>query len=203
MTKVYTPDREYAGISAGIQFRGGVAEVDEASHPAAMAYFRRSGYGIGRRPGAIAEETGGSHQPVPPVVHRGTPLRDAAVDPMPGDFLPPINAGEADPHGPLVVSPEIHAAPTGPIRPGPVAVDDPDRQSAEETRLAEAVRVDQQDVGGATVAAAIEADAPDAPSIPGARATKAEWVDHAESRGIARDEAEDMTIAQIRERLGV
>jgi hypothetical protein len=30
----------------------------------------------------------------------GTPLRDAAVDPKPEDFLAPINAGEANPHGP-------------------------------------------------------------------------------------------------------
>ncbi len=42
----------------------------------------------------------------------GTKLRDAAVDPLPGDFLGPINAGvegpEGNPHGPNVVNPEIH-----------------------------------------------------------------------------------------------
>lgn len=34
----------------------------------------------------------------------GEPLRDAAVDPDQGDYLPPVNAGTADPHGPEVVS---------------------------------------------------------------------------------------------------
>lgn len=42
----------------------------------------------------------------------GTKLRDAAVDPLPGDFLGPVNAGvegpEGNPHGPNVVNPEIH-----------------------------------------------------------------------------------------------
>lgn len=40
------------------------------------------------------------------VVRIGTPLRDAAVDPRPGDASVPTNAGQADPHGPLVVSPQ-------------------------------------------------------------------------------------------------
>lgn len=39
---------------------------------------------------------------------QGTPVRDAAVDPQPGDWLAPIGAGEADPHGPDVVSPGLH-----------------------------------------------------------------------------------------------
>lgn len=40
----------------------------------------------------------------------GTPVRDAAVDPADGDFLVPLGAGEADPHGPDVVSPGLHAS---------------------------------------------------------------------------------------------
>lgn len=44
----------------------------------------------------------------------GTPLRDAAVDPRPGDFLPPTNAGVpgplGNPHSRHVVAPEIEAA---------------------------------------------------------------------------------------------
>jgi hypothetical protein len=50
------------------------------------------------------------------VVERiGTPLRDASVDPNPDGFLVPVNAGLADPHGPLVRSlvagtPEYDAA---------------------------------------------------------------------------------------------
>jgi hypothetical protein len=31
-------------------------------------------------------------------------IRDAAVDPRPEDFLPPTNAGQANPHGPEVVA---------------------------------------------------------------------------------------------------
>lgn len=40
------------------------------------------------------------------VIRIGTPLRDAAVDPRPGDASVPTNAGLADPHSPLVVAPE-------------------------------------------------------------------------------------------------
>lgn len=67
----------------------------------------------------------------------GTKLRDAAVDPRPGDFLPPTNAGEpgqlGNPHGPTVVSPQIHGSEGNrAIRPGLVA-DVPATQSTEET----------------------------------------------------------------------
>ena len=72
----------------------------------------------------------------------GTPLRDAAVDPRPWDFLPPTNAGKADPHGPLVVAPGIHGVGPEPIRPGEVFVDDTDRQEGAETALAQAVLVE-------------------------------------------------------------
>lgn len=37
----------------------------------------------------------------------GAPLRDAAVDPAPGDYLPPTGAGTADPHSEAVVSPTL------------------------------------------------------------------------------------------------
>lgn len=67
-------------------------------------------------------------------VHYGTRLRDGAVDPRPGDFLGPTNAGaEGDlgnPHGPHVVNPEIHGS--AGIRPGLVS-SDPATQSEEET----------------------------------------------------------------------
>lgn len=72
----------------------------------------------------------------------GTPLRDAAVDPKPWDFLPPTNAGEADPHGPLVVAPGIHGVGPKPIRGGEVFVDNPEKQEKAETALAEAVLVE-------------------------------------------------------------
>lgn len=67
----------------------------------------------------------------------GTPLRDGAVDPLPGDFLGPTNAGAegelGNPHGPSVISPEIHGSQgVRPIRPGAVS-EDPEVQDAEET----------------------------------------------------------------------
>lgn len=67
----------------------------------------------------------------------GTPLRDAAVDPRPTDFLAPTNAGLAgeagNPHGPHVISPEIHGSEgVRPVRSGPVS-DDPAAQDTEET----------------------------------------------------------------------
>jgi hypothetical protein len=40
-------------------------------------------------------------------VHIGTHLRDAAVNPMPSDLLPPTNVGHVDPHGPDCVAIEI------------------------------------------------------------------------------------------------
>lgn len=66
----------------------------------------------------------------------GTSLRDAAVSPVAGDFLPPINAGAAgelgNPHGPTVVSPGIHGVQgVRPILAGPVS-DDNDVQEAAE-----------------------------------------------------------------------
>lgn len=45
--------------------------------------------------------------PNPSPDRTGTPLRDGAVDPRPDDYLGPSNAGEADPHGPLVVNPGL------------------------------------------------------------------------------------------------
>lgn len=69
-------------------------------------------------------------------VTHGTPLRDAAVDPKDTDFLPPVNAGTADPHGPEVYAPGIHALQDlRPVRPGPVS-DTPEVQSREESEHA-------------------------------------------------------------------
>ena len=67
----------------------------------------------------------------------GTRLRDGAVDPRPGYFLGPTNAGAegelGNPHGPTVVNPEIHAMQDNrPVRTGAVS-DDADTQSADET----------------------------------------------------------------------
>lgn len=70
----------------------------------------------------------------------GTRLRDAAVDPRPDDFLAPTNAGEpgelGNPHGPSVVSPEIHGSQgVRPIRPGDVSGDATTQDAAETAHL--------------------------------------------------------------------
>lgn len=195
MTKIYAPNRQANGVAAGVQFKDGVAETDDHR---ALAYFARAGYGIGEYkppPGeASAVDARDVSQPIP----LGTRLRDAAVDPRASDFLPPTNAGDADPHGLLVVSPQLHASETGPIRPGPVAVDHPRQQSAEEMALDHRAFVEQEPAPTAVQPVAGPADV--TVSQPGAKATKADWVDYAVARGLSRDEAEDMTRAAIQKR---
>lgn len=196
MPKIYAPNRDYTGHSAGVAFAAGVGETDD---PAALAYLARAGYGIGAPPPAADGQWSRQVELPPARIQIGTPLRDAATDPQPGDFLAPVNAGRADPHSPAVVAPEIHASPTGPIHPGDVGTGAPATQDAQETALAAATRVDGQDVGQATADAAAAATV----EAPGANAKKADWVAYAESRGIPRAEAEDLSIARLRERLGV
>ena len=72
----------------------------------------------------------------------GTSLRDAAVAPAAEDYLAPVNAGlegeAGNPHGPNVVSPEVHASQgVRPVRPGPVSPT-VDVQDAEESAHATA-----------------------------------------------------------------
>lgn len=208
MTKVYAPNRAYNGPGAGgVMFIDGVGETDNA---AALAYFRNAGYGIDEPParGEPAPARVGP-EPVEPVVSVGEPLRDAAIAPLPKDFLPPINAGEADPHGPLVVSPGLHAVSPAPIRPGPVAVHDPAQQNRDESELAEAVLVQGVPVPEAVAAVAPPAPAPIAatPAIvtggaPAKRATVGEWRDYAVAQGLDAVEAADMTKDQLVERFG-
>lgn len=198
MTKVFAPNRGYDGLSAGVQFKNGVANTDD---PRALAYFARAGYGIGAYKAPPAATPAVDARDAAERVVLGTPLRDAAVDPRPGDFLPPVNAGQADPHGPLVVAPGIHGVGPAPIRPGAVHVDDVRRQNDEETELAARVLVEGEP---ATIAAQIgaEGDVSDAAGRPAKSATKAAWVDYAVSRGLAREEAEDLTITALQERFG-
>lgn len=73
-------------------------------------------------------------------VQVGTKLRDAAVDPRPDDYLPPTNAGQANPHGPLVVAPEIHGSGPAPLTPGVVTEE-------RETKAAELSLVDGKPAG--------------------------------------------------------
>jgi hypothetical protein len=153
---VHAPVKDFEGEVAGVRFEDGQAEVERGS--AAFQYFRAAGYRVEGQP-----ERDPAPEPPDPrdlgqdgdgIVVVGTRLRDAAVDPRPEDFLPPTNAGLANPHGPLVVSPGLHASETGPIAPGAVS-STPAVQQAKETALAEAVFVEGQPVKDAT------ADVPD------------------------------------------
>lgn len=157
---VRAPDPSFEGSVAGIAFVKGAAKVDPKDNPGAYGYFQSAGYEIsgktlndapgqyarGREPEGAAPGTPDN----PDGIERGAAPRDAAVvkdaaGPMSDAFMPPTNAGEADPHGPRVVSPGLHAVPPAPIRPGEVHVDDVARQEAEETKLAERVLVEGEE----------------------------------------------------------
>jgi len=192
VTVIHSPEQGYTGPGpAGLHFENGRAETDSDM---VVRYARKAGYGIDEE--ASAEEA--PEQPdardFAEAEQVGTRLRDAAVDPRPEDFLPPTNAGEADPHGPLVVAPGIHASETGPIHPGDVHVDEPELQEAQETALAEAVFVQGEDVTEATRAAAGEVEV----ERPVQSAAKGDWVDYAVTVGeVSREDAEAMTKAQL------
>lgn len=69
------------------------------------------------------------------VVQMGSPLRDAAVDPAAGDYLPPRNAGrpgpDGNPHGTNVVAPGLEP-PTGFYADDPNVDDDGFHRGADE-----------------------------------------------------------------------
>lgn len=150
MAKVEAPNAEYNGPGpGGAVFENGVAEVDD---DAALNYYRSAGYKVSGKVDSPIE----SPEPPDPrevtEVVEGTRLRDAAVDPEPGDFLPPTNAGQENPHGSKVVSPEIHASGPAGIRPGEVYVEDAGKQQERETAFAEARLIDQQQAADAVAA---------------------------------------------------
>lgn len=151
--EVRAPNVGYTGLSAGVAFAEGVAQVDPANR-AALSYFRNAGYVV----------DGVDYAPVEPIETVLTPgmsanpdgiirqpwSNDAAImanagGPDSDAFMPPTNAGLADPHGPLVVSPGLHAVPPAPIVPGPVGGDGiTGNQEQRETLVASAVLVDRQ-----------------------------------------------------------
>ena len=217
--KVYSPNAALNATKAGVTFTDGVAEVDE-ENSSALAYFRRHGYGVGSKPA--------SPEPVEPEVDArdvtapesiGTRLRDAAVDPQPEDFLPPVNAGEADPHGPHVVAPEIHASGPAGIHPGIVGVGEPERQNAQERALAKARLIEREPAS--TFAADEDADRgpldmsdpgsveessddgiADGPDLPTKSAAKGDWVAYAVAQGLSADEADALTKTELVDRFG-
>jgi hypothetical protein len=183
MARVFAPNKAYNGTTAGVRFANGVADTDDAD---ALAYLARAGYGVDEYKAAPSSTTAVDARDAGDPIPIGTRLRDAAVDPRASDFLPPTNAGEADPHGPDVVSPQIHGSETGPIVAGRVAVTDPALQEAKETAADEDVFVEGQEV-----------DAIASIDQPAASASKAAWVEFAVGRGMPRETAEDMTKAEL------
>lgn len=174
MTKVTTPVKGFTGQVLGVHFTDGKGETDD---PTALGYFRRKGYTVAgetieRTEHSIpdARDVGFLGSGIEP---QGTRLRDAAVDPRPEDFLPPSNAGEADPHGPEVVSPGLHAVEGAkPVTPGKVP-DEPDAQEAKETAATgNAERPAKSAAKGDWVAYAVAQGLPDAGVL-----TKAELIE--------------------------
>lgn len=126
--KIHAPNPEYTGQTVFgetvLEFKDGVADHDGELPHGVRQYMQGAGYGLGKRAGE-AEKTPAPADPRDVTFEQGgTPLRDAAVDPHPGDFLPPTNAGKdgeaGNPHGPNVVAPQIHASSGQPVVPGPV-----------------------------------------------------------------------------------
>lgn len=141
MAKVEAPNKDYNGPGPGnATFENGVAEVED---DAALNYYRGAGYKVS---GKVDNPVETPEVPDPRATTEervGTQLRDAAVDPEPSDFLAPVNAGKGDPHGPEVVSPEIHASGPAGIRPGDVHVDELDEQEKAEKAHADARLIQQ------------------------------------------------------------
>lgn len=103
MARIEAPNPEFEGKIGTVRFIDGVAETEDL---AVIGYCQGAGYkvsGVQRNPLSMPPNT-------PPADPRfvqpelvGGALRDAAVNPKPGD-VPPVNAGLANPHGPEVVA---------------------------------------------------------------------------------------------------
>ncbi|MBG0560722.1 hypothetical protein [Actinoplanes aureus] len=171
MVKIIAPNREYNGTVGDVQFKDGVADTD---NPAVLAYCRSAGYEVGGETATTLEE------PAPADPREvgngliGTPLRDAAVDPKPEDFLAPVNAGQANPHGAEVVSPEIHAA-LGPTPLVPGLVGDPAMQQDRESEAARLALVDQLPAA-AVVDELADGNAQEQPAGNASQEAWADWV---------------------------
>jgi hypothetical protein len=156
MARIEAPHRGYNGPGpGGAVFEDGVATVDDEG---AINYYRSAGYTVdGEGPGGDEPDVPDPRQLEDNVL--GTRLRDAAVDPEPTDFLAPINAGQDNPHGPAVISPEIHTSGPKGVRPGEVYVDDLGKQEAREQAYAEVVLGQQVDANEAVATEVPDLDA--------------------------------------------
>lgn len=155
MAKIEAPNKDYNGPGpGGAKFKDGVAHTDDET---AINYYRDAGYTVdGTSPEVDTPEPPDPRDIEDEVV--GTRLRDAAVDPQSEDFLAPINAGKANPHGPQVVSPEIHGSGPKGIRPGTVPLDDNGKQEEREKEFAKARLVENQPAAEANAAAVPDTD---------------------------------------------
>ncbi|MCZ7376542.1 hypothetical protein [Micromonospora sp. WMMC250] len=195
MARIEAPNKEYDGRIGDVVFKDGVAETNDR---AVIQYCQGAGYEVS---GEVLNPLEASEVPDPREVGEevsGTRLRDAAVDPREGDFLPPTNAGQANPHGPEVVAPGIHAvAGPGPIVPGPVGrleqtedggqvvITDTAEQQRRETTAAEQVFLERRSVPEVTaeLGEAVGQPAPeqqsadDRPEPPAGNASQEAWAD--------------------------
>jgi len=202
MARITSPVPGFTGDGPqGLRFEDGQATTD---NEALIAYFRRKGYGVDGDPVLPADPDPADPREVSEVVV-GTRLRDAAVDPREGDFLPPTNAGEANPHGPQVVSPGIHGERPGPVAPGLVS-DDPKLQEEKEARAAvAAIAGDLMEDRDASREAEILAGSPtldQPPTAPAGNASKDEWAAYAVEMGANPEGLKDLTRDQIRSEYG-
>lgn len=203
MAQITSPVSGFTGTTylgpTRLDFVDGVADSDDLTD-GQKAYLVGAGYGIGSASVTVPEpQEVADPRDFDPVEQVGEPLRDAAVDPEPSDFLPPTNAGQANPHGPDVVSPGIHALQdVRPVKPGDVHVDDLDAQQEAETEHA-AVHtsgepvIDNVDGDGETVADALDENQPTVADAGDKGADSAdeqdEDVDPGELKGAALDDA--------------
>jgi hypothetical protein len=186
------------------------ATDDDAKASTKAELIERYGSGsIATRP-LVAVDSRDVSEPIP----FGTKLRDASVDPHPDDFLAPVNAGTADPHGPNVVSPEIHGSGPAGIKPGDVHVGDPDAQDAAESELAESVLIDGEehpsqpapdpetgvtdvDRGPLGLSDPGSVELGKAGAAPAKTSSKASWVAYAISRGGDADAVNGLSRAEL------
>ncbi|MDQ1053177.1 hypothetical protein QE394_001105 [Arthrobacter sp. SORGH_AS 212] len=176
MAKITAPNEEFNCEIGGVQFEDGKAETD---NQAVISYCRNAGYTVDGDTKAAAPEPESPDPRNLPEPEAST-LRDAAVDPKPEDFLAPTNAGEANPHGPEVISPEIHASEgVRPVKGGDVHVENTNTQDAEEKAHA--------------AQESFEADKP------AGNASKEEWHAYATAQGKTEAELDGLGRDGIRE----
>lgn len=195
MAVIKAPNEAYSGQIGDVVFKDGRAETDNL---AVITYCRGAGYEVDGRvdnPAALPAAVIDSRRTHATL---GAPLRDAAADPRPGDFLPPVGAGHADPHGPEVFSPQIHASGTAPLVPSSLPADL--AQAAGESDPAQLALVDQLPVGDAVNQLA-DAAVPEQPAGNASQEAWAAWV-IARHPEVSADDVRATSRNDLRDRYG-